>query len=75
MPEVYILLVGAAVAAPLLLFAVLVLNAVERHLELTAREGRLRRSGHRSPPARTPALVLVPGASRPPFAGPGPTAA
>ena len=43
MPEVYILLVGASVATPLLLFGILAWSGIERWRELAVRESEVRR--------------------------------
>jgi hypothetical protein len=65
MPEVYLLLIGASAAAPLLLFTILAWNAVERGVELAETEGRVRL---RTPSVRRgaaiPLVVLAGGNAR-----------
>jgi hypothetical protein len=61
MPQVFLLLYGAALAAPLLLFAILIATGLERRLDLRARERLVRaRIMHpRVAPAAALTLVVI----------------
>jgi hypothetical protein len=59
MPQVSLLLYGAALAAPLALFVILIWTSLERRLELAAKERLVRRRIMRPHAMPNPALTLV----------------
>jgi hypothetical protein len=62
MPQPFLLLDTAALAAPLLLFGILIWTGLERRLELAAKERRVRAriTQPRFAPAASPASVTLP---------------